>query len=76
MTSNEKVTMDPYPAPSKLENEIVEVKNTGTDCGLSGGDLSELIVVAEGEDRATIFIFILVFCCGISGLLFGQSIQI
>ena len=68
--------MDPYPASSKLENEIVEVKNPGTDCGLSGGDLSELIVVAEGEDRATVFIFILVFCCGISGLLFGQSIQI
>ena len=68
--------MDPYPASSKLENEIVEVKNPGTDCGLSGGDLSELIVVAEGEDRATVFIFILVFCCGISGLLFGQSIQV
>ena len=76
MTSNEKVTMDPYPTPSKLENEIVEVKNPGTDCGLSGGDLSELIVVAEGEDRATVFIFVLVFCCGISGLLFGKSIQI
>ena len=76
MTSKEQITEDSYPIPSKMENEVVEVKKPSTDCCLLGGDLSELIVIAEGEDRATIFIFILVFCCGISGLLFGQSIQI
>ena len=76
MISKEKVTVDSNPIPSKLEDERIETKDIGPDNGSSGGDLSELIVVAEGEDRATVFIFILVFCCGISGLLFGQSIQI
>lgn len=37
------------------------------------GDLSEYTIIAEGEERTTVFVWILVFCCGISGLLFGAS---
>ena len=35
-------------------------------------ELAELTVVAEGEERPTFFVWLLVLCCGISGLLFGQ----
>lgn len=34
-------------------------------------ELAELTVVAEGEERTTLFVWLLVLCCGISGLLFG-----
>lgn len=37
------------------------------------GDLSEYTVVAEGEERTTLFVWVLVLCCGISGLLFGTQ---
>ena len=36
------------------------------------GEISELMVVAEGEERTTLFVWILVLCCSISGLLFGE----
>ena len=38
---------------------------------LSTGEISEMTVIAEGEDRTTLFVWLLVLCCGISGLLFG-----
>lgn len=38
------------------------------DCG----EINELAVVAEGEERATWFVWILVMCSTISGLLFGK----
>lgn len=37
------------------------------------GELSELTVIAEGEERTTWFVWILVLCCSISGLLFGYD---
>ena len=37
----------------------------------AGGELSELTVVAEGEERTTWFVWMLVSCATISGLLFG-----
>lgn len=37
------------------------------------GEISELSVVAEGEDRTTWFVWLLVACTSISGLLFGES---
>ncbi|THH09016.1 hypothetical protein EW145_g2322 [Phellinidium pouzarii] len=40
---------------------------------IASGELSELTVVAEGEERTTWFVWILVFCTSISGLLFGYD---
>ena len=37
------------------------------------GEISELAVIAEGEERVTWFVWVLVACCSISGLLFGMS---
>lgn len=36
------------------------------------GEISEAMVVAEGEERTTLFVWLLVACTSISGLLFGQ----
>ena len=36
------------------------------------GDINELEVVAEGEERTNYFIWLLVACSTISGLLFGE----
>ena len=38
-------------------------------------ELAELTVVAEGEERTTFFVWLLVLCCGISGLLFGEELS-
>ena len=40
---------------------------------LAAGEISELVVVAEGEERTTWFVWLLVLCSSISGLLFGAS---
>ncbi|KAI0298359.1 general substrate transporter [Multifurca ochricompacta] len=40
---------------------------------LVAGEISELLVVAEGEERTTWFVWLLVFCSSISGLLFGYD---
>lgn len=39
---------------------------------IDSGDINELAVVAEGEERVTWFVWILVLCSTISGLLFGE----
>ncbi|EGO01333.1 hypothetical protein SERLA73DRAFT_167429 [Serpula lacrymans var. lacrymans S7.3] len=39
----------------------------------AAGEISELAVVAEGEERTTWFVWLLVCCCSISGLLFGYD---
>ncbi|CAL1709817.1 unnamed protein product [Somion occarium] len=44
-----------------------------TDEVVVSGEISELAVVAEGEDRTTWFVWILVCCTSISGLLFGYD---
>lgn len=36
-------------------------------------EISELAVVAEGEERTTLFVWLLVLASSISGLLFGES---
>ncbi|KAI0265420.1 general substrate transporter [Gloeopeniophorella convolvens] len=40
---------------------------------LAAGEILELVVVAEGEERTTWFVWLLVFCSSISGLLFGYD---
>jgi MFS transporter, SP family, solute carrier family 2 (myo-inositol transporter), member 13 len=42
------------------------------DIALATGEISELTVVAEGEERTTIFVWLLVCVSSISGLLFGE----
>ena len=49
-----------------------DTNNTITMGMTSAGEISELAVVAEGEERTTWFIWMLVGCCCISGLLFGK----
>lgn len=39
----------------------------------AAGEISEYAVVAEGEERTTWFVWLLVCCCAISGLLFGYD---
>ncbi|KAG6336180.1 hypothetical protein ID866_2918 [Astraeus odoratus] len=43
-----------------------------TQC-IAAGEISEYAVVAEGEERTTWFVWLLVCCCTISGLLFGYD---
>lgn len=40
--------------------------------GIETGEISEPTVVAEGEEKTNWFIWLLVCCCAISGLLFGE----
>lgn len=42
---------------------------------IDSGEINELVVVAEGEERVTWFVWILVLCSTISGLLFGEWIR-
>lgn len=38
---------------------------------LKGGEINEFAVIIEGEEKTTWFVWILVACASISGLLFG-----
>jgi hypothetical protein len=50
---------------SKSDEELEQIfRNTG--------EISELVVVAEGEERTSYFVWLLVACSSISGLLFGR----
>ena len=56
------------------EDDKINSKEVTIEHPLTTGYLSEMTVIAEGEDRTTLFVWLLVFCCGISGLLFGMRI--
>lgn len=65
-----------------IEEEKGGYKATVNEQSISGlerdeltGEISELTVVAEGEERTTLFVWILVLCCSISGLLFGEALH-
>ena len=57
---------------------LADISENGADSledvirDIDSGEINEIAVVAEGEERATWFIWILVLCSTISGLLFGQ----
>jgi len=52
--------------------EVAEVECK--DDNVTGqAEISEMSVVAEGEERTTWFVWLLVMCCSISGLLFGYD---
>lgn len=65
-----------------VEEEKDGYKATVNEQSISGlerdeltGEISELTVIAEGEERTTFFVWILVLCCSISGLLFGEVLH-
>ncbi|KAI0649893.1 general substrate transporter [Trametes meyenii] len=45
----------------------------GIAAAVASGEISETLVVAEGEERTTLFVWLLVGCASISGLLFGYD---
>ena len=51
-------------------NELQEDERRSTN-----GEIDEFSVIAEGEQRTSWFIWLLVSCCSISGLLFGMFTQ-
>ncbi|KAK0499128.1 general substrate transporter [Armillaria luteobubalina] len=62
----------PIPTDDNLKNDqttdLLEVAND-----LDSGEINELAVVAEGEEKATWFVWTLVLCATVSGLLFGYD---
>ncbi|PFH48327.1 hypothetical protein AMATHDRAFT_65749 [Amanita thiersii Skay4041] len=52
--------------PQRASSEVDEIP-------YQSGEIDELAVVAEGEERTTWFVWILVVCSTISGLLFGYD---
>jgi len=40
---------------------------------LAAGEISDAAVIAEGEDHITFYVWLLVACSSISGLLFGNA---
>ena len=59
--------------PKALADGSVSEDNSLRDVlrDIDSGEINELAVVAEGEERTTWFVWILVMCSTISGLLFG-----
>ncbi|KAG5730846.1 Myo-inositol transporter 1 [Termitomyces sp. T112] len=56
---------------SSLEKDTDDLRDLSRD--IDTGEISELAVVAEGEERTTWFVWMLVLCSTISGLLFGYD---
>ncbi|KAH7908541.1 general substrate transporter [Hygrophoropsis aurantiaca] len=58
---------------SKESNEQNAYDFNDVTRSVIAGEISEFTVVAEGEEHTTWFIWLLVCCCSISGLLFGYD---
>ncbi|KAK0479250.1 general substrate transporter [Armillaria novae-zelandiae] len=60
----------PIPTDDKNDQstDLLEVAND-----LDSGEINELAVVAEGEEKTTWFVWTLVLCATVSGLLFGYD---
>ena len=61
-------------APNNMANDTITEADSLNDIirDIDSGEINELAVVAEGEERVTWFVWILVMCSTISGLLFGE----
>ncbi|THU80578.1 sugar transporter [Dendrothele bispora CBS 962.96] len=59
------------PKASDSKQEVEHLQDVFHD--MDSGEINELAVVAEGEERTTWFVWILVACSSISGLLFGYD---
>ena len=66
-------SMSPHPRPS-LTAPIYSVEDI--EGAAASGEISEAMVVAEGEERTSWFVWLLVACTSISGLLFGTYMHI
>jgi MFS transporter, SP family, solute carrier family 2 (myo-inositol transporter), member 13 len=53
----------------KLFDDSVDIAIRDT----ASGEVSELKGLGEGEEKTTWFIWLLISCCAISGLLFGET---
>ncbi|KJA23746.1 hypothetical protein HYPSUDRAFT_39576 [Hypholoma sublateritium FD-334 SS-4] len=59
---------------SQTEGSMIEISSLDNILrDIDSGEINELAVVAEGEEKTTWFVWILVMCCTISGLLFGYD---
>lgn len=54
------------------ENDVARIEDDIVN-NINNGEISEIVVVAEGEERTTWFVWMLVLCSSISGLLFGYD---
>ena len=52
------------------ENDVARIEDDIVN-NINNGEISDIVVVAEGEERTTWFVWMLVLCSSISGLLFG-----
>ncbi|KAH9854546.1 general substrate transporter [Lenzites betulinus] len=67
--------MDSASSSSEKGRESAQVYEDidGIAAAVAAGEISEALVVAEGEERTTWFVWLLVACASISGLLFGYD---
>jgi SP family myo-inositol transporter-like MFS transporter 13 len=66
ITSMDEKTSTDLPSPEKKYGGSQELFKSD-----AYGEISEAAVVAEGEEKTTWFVWALVCCCSVSGLLFG-----
>ncbi|KAH7929017.1 general substrate transporter [Leucogyrophana mollusca] len=71
MTSLDEKRSPDLPGSSKETNDRDEYYDITRS--VAAGEISEFAVVAEGEERTTWFVWLLVCCSSISGLLFGYD---
>ncbi len=62
----------PIPTDDK-NNQSTDLLKVAND--LDSGEINELAVVAEGEEKTTWFVWTLVLCATVSGLLFGMLVH-
>lgn len=60
------------PSNKKRVDAIIQKDEGVATRDLATGEISEVTVVAQGEERTSIFIWLLVCVSSISGLLFGE----
>jgi len=61
-------SFDEKPKVTNTQDELYEIDQSST-----AGEILQYAAAAEVEERTTWFIWLLVACCTISGLLFGMS---
>jgi SP family myo-inositol transporter-like MFS transporter 13 len=71
MTSLDEKHTSESSSPDGRREVIIGLEDVIRD--INTGEINELAVVAEGEERTTWFVWILVMCSTISGLLFGTN---
>ncbi|THH19543.1 hypothetical protein EW146_g1641 [Bondarzewia mesenterica] len=61
-----------YKGTDEFLNDATIIEND-IAVDIANGEISEIVVVAEGEERTTLFVWLLVLCSSISGMLFGYD---